>query len=305
MNPKVTVIIPTFNQAQFILEAVESALFQSYENIEIVISDDCSTDNTREVLQEVLLDKRVKYFKNSNNIGRVNNYRKTLIERATGEWVVNLDGDDYFTDNEFIIRAIRNIDIIGNNRVLGYLTNKYIDLAEVNRTMAIEKIDKQAYIVDGRGYFINYYNIGGFAHMSFVYERKKAIELCFYEYDYLASDFISFMKLLLHGNIILSNYEIGVWRKHKNNASQKNLYKKYNENILVTDVIAKYASLFLTDRILQTWKNAAFNNNRETLVMDLIHHARGWKQLSLILSNFKLRKVYFILLVKFVLRKKF
>lgn len=305
MNPRVSIIIPTHNQASFIRDAVESALKQSYVDIEVVISDDFSTDNTYEALQTFLSDDRVKYFKNTKNLGRVKNYRNTLIECASGDWVVNLDGDDYFTDNEFIQRAMVQINSVDNNSVVGYLTNRHINLDRLYSNIILDKLNNRALVVDGLEYFKHYYQIGGFRHLSFLYQRERAIDIGFYEYDYLASDFISFMKLLMHGNIILSNYEIGVWRKHENNASQKFLYKKFEENILVTEVIAEYSSFFLEDHIIQTWKLDAFKNNKEILVMDLIHESRGLKQLLLILLNFKLRKVYFILLAKFLLRKKF
>ncbi len=110
LKPKVSVMIPTFNQAHLVGEAIESALAQTYENLEVIVADDASTDDTPEVVGDFTNDPRLSYYRNSTNLGRVANYHRTLYERATGDWVVNLDGDDYFTDQEYIYTAIQYID---------------------------------------------------------------------------------------------------------------------------------------------------------------------------------------------------
>ena len=100
--PKVSIMIPTFNQEKFIAKAIESALMQDYPNLEIIVSDDCSTDSTPRVVKGYLADNRLRYYKNEKNLGRIGNYRKTLYERVTGEWTLNLDGDDYLYENSVI-----------------------------------------------------------------------------------------------------------------------------------------------------------------------------------------------------------
>lgn len=76
--PLVTIMIPTYNQSAFIVEAVESALMQDYENLEVIVLDDCSDDNTQKLLQAFNSDSRFYYHRNKKNIGRVKNYRKLL-----------------------------------------------------------------------------------------------------------------------------------------------------------------------------------------------------------------------------------
>ena len=126
MYPKVSIQIPTYNQKVFIVKAIESCLMQDYENLEINIADDNSTDNSYMVIEPFLKDARVNYYKNNQNIGRVKNYRKALYEYATGEWVINLDGDDYFTDSGFVSKAIEDITKDGNEHVLVYQANHNI-----------------------------------------------------------------------------------------------------------------------------------------------------------------------------------
>ncbi|MGC8706738.1 MAG: glycosyltransferase family 2 protein, partial [Desulfurella sp.] len=89
-KPKVTIAIPAYNQAKYIKQAIDSALNQDYPNLEVIVSDDASLDDTRQIVKEYN-DKRLKYYRNEKNIGRVANHRKLLYEYATGEYVLNLD----------------------------------------------------------------------------------------------------------------------------------------------------------------------------------------------------------------------
>lgn len=89
---KVSVIIPTYNRETEILRAIESVQHQTYDNLEIVIIDDASTDNTQEVVH-ALSDQRIRYFKLNENSGGAT-ARNKGIELAEGEYVTFLDSDD-------------------------------------------------------------------------------------------------------------------------------------------------------------------------------------------------------------------
>ncbi|MBK8785156.1 MAG: glycosyltransferase family 2 protein [Chitinophagaceae bacterium] len=102
----VTIAIPTYNNERYIADAIRSAMAQDYVNLEILIVDDASQDNTEQIVTPFCKDPRVYYFKNEKNIGRVANYHKALYQLAKGEWYLNLDGDDYLTDPSFISKAI-------------------------------------------------------------------------------------------------------------------------------------------------------------------------------------------------------
>src|SRR6202008_1761874 len=99
--PKVTVMIPTYGQADVILRAVDSALAQDYANLEVVVIDDCSPDTTGAVVA-ARRATRLPHPRNDRNLGRVANYRHGLYGLARGDWVINLDGDDYFVDAGFV-----------------------------------------------------------------------------------------------------------------------------------------------------------------------------------------------------------
>ena len=95
MNPpKISVLIPTYNYARFLAEAIESVLAQDFQDFELLIVDDCSADNTAGVVRPFCArDARVHFSVNSANLGMANNWNHCL-EQARGEYIKFLFGDD-------------------------------------------------------------------------------------------------------------------------------------------------------------------------------------------------------------------
>lgn len=91
-KPIITVITISYNSSQFIGETIESVLSQEYENFEYVICDDCSRDNTWELIKKYD-DPRIRSFRNENNMGEYAN-RNKCVEIATGDFLIFIDGDD-------------------------------------------------------------------------------------------------------------------------------------------------------------------------------------------------------------------
>lgn len=89
----VSIVMPSYNTASFIAEAIHSVLAQTYENWELLIVDDCSSDSTEEVISSFLSDPRIRYLKNEHNSGAAIT-RNRAIKEARGEWIAFLDSDD-------------------------------------------------------------------------------------------------------------------------------------------------------------------------------------------------------------------
>lgn len=94
----VSVIMPSWNTGKFIAESIQSVIDQTYENWELIIVDDCSTDNTDEVVAK-FTDKRIRYFKNEKNSGAALSRNRALRE-ARGEWIAFLDSDDLWNPDK-------------------------------------------------------------------------------------------------------------------------------------------------------------------------------------------------------------
>jgi len=104
-TPLVSIAIPTYNRADsFLKGAIECALKQTYENIELIISDNCSSDNTEEVVKQ-FQDPRIIYTKQKANIGPNNNFNYCLSQ-AQGDYFLLLLDDDRI-DPDFIDTCIR------------------------------------------------------------------------------------------------------------------------------------------------------------------------------------------------------
>lgn len=95
MSQKVSILIPTYNRAHYLREAIQSALNQTYANIEVIILDDASPDHTPQVAAEFSHDPRVRYIRHSKNMGIAENWRAG-IKAATGEFFCLLHDDDTF-----------------------------------------------------------------------------------------------------------------------------------------------------------------------------------------------------------------
>ncbi len=120
MGEKISIIMATYNGEKFLREQLNSILNQTYNNFELIICDDCSKDNTWEILKEYNnKDNRIIIYKNQENIGFIKNFYK-LISLCTNEYIAFSDQDDIWTPNhlEVLINSIGNYDLSCSNSEL-------------------------------------------------------------------------------------------------------------------------------------------------------------------------------------------
>jgi len=98
-NELVSIIMPSYNTEDYIAASIESVLAQTYENWELLIVDDCSTDETDDVVKPYLVDERIRYLKNEKNSGAAVSRNRALRE-AKGKWIAFLDSDDLWTSEK-------------------------------------------------------------------------------------------------------------------------------------------------------------------------------------------------------------
>lgn len=114
-DKKVSVIIPCYNQSKYVSEALISALNQTYNNIEIVVVNDGSSDNSSEVIKEFTEKyKNISFFDNKENNGVVYS-RNMAIERCSGEYILPLDADDKIK-NTYVEKAV---EVLNTNPDVG------------------------------------------------------------------------------------------------------------------------------------------------------------------------------------------
>ncbi|SNZ06178.1 Glycosyl transferase family 2 [Persephonella hydrogeniphila] len=282
--PKVSIIIPTYNRANYLPQAIESALAQDYPNLEVIVSDNCSTDETPEVVKKYMSDKRFKYFRNKENIGMIRNWRKALYECATGDWAIILSDDDYFIDNSYVDKAISLI--LNNDNVVLVHANLTIFDETTNSKVYINKNSNKMLesIMDGKSIFLNYEKgklIFYLCATLFNVNVIKSINAFSYE-KVVGSDTLEFLRLSLRGNVGFIEENVVVYRIHKYstmvNADLDTLFEN-TKYITVPYIEAKELNIF-PEEVLEKWKvrmlrryfNIILNKIFTTHNVDLLKH---------------------------------
>ena len=119
MNPKVSVLIATYNRERFISEAIDSVLKQSFTDWELIVIDDASTDNTTAVVNKYMRkDSRITYFKNPINLG-ISKSRNKGLSLARGTYIATLDSDDIWIDETKLEKQVEFLDINKEYALIG------------------------------------------------------------------------------------------------------------------------------------------------------------------------------------------
>lgn len=126
-SPLISVIIPTYNRENHICDAINSVLAQSYTNIEIIIVDDGSTDNTQQILQQYA--NRISYLYKEN--GGVSSARNLGLKQANGELIAFLDSDDIWINNKLSMQHKLLLEHPNADYVMGQLESLF--LTELSR----------------------------------------------------------------------------------------------------------------------------------------------------------------------------
>lgn len=222
--PLVTIIIPTFNRPKYFKEALDSALNQTYRNIEVVISDN-STDDATEQLVQSYTDKRIKYFRHKGFNAHDNwNFARDYNNPAA-EYVNWLMDDDFF----YPTKIEKMVEVYRNNPDVSLVTSKryYVDangaIKGVFQTpfSTSTKVDgKEA----GRILFSNFRNYIG--EPTVVLIRKKFLrnnDLCWNDDErgfFNLVDMSTWLQLLTQGNLYFIDEVLSCYRHHEKIASK-------------------------------------------------------------------------------------
>jgi glycosyltransferase involved in cell wall biosynthesis len=262
MKPLVTVMIPTYNQHESIEKTIDSILEQTYNNIEIIISDDSPNkltetlikNNYKNNLNKFYKGKIIKYIHNKQPKGQVGNYKFMFDNLISGDWVLNVDGDDFLYNNNFIERAMNYV--IQNNEIVLVTSKKLIYNLLENKFIRVKNIPNENVVVSGKWLFFNHIfkNIE-IPHVGTIFNRKKALEVEFYKYKIPSTDRESLLKLALTGKIVYLNDYYGVWVYHGDNHSQNVEINELLENLKMYDRLYEYAKQFNLFKLkLLFWK---------------------------------------------------
>lgn len=209
---KITVIIPTHNRVQQLTQCIDSILNQNYKNVEIIIIDDCSTDDTNKIYSNYN-DKRVKYILNEKNLGMGLN-RQKAYNVATGDFIMFIDDDDFLIDNNYFSYVInrfedKEIDIICSNTYIHYENDNIYKPFILN---IYNKVDCLTYL---NNFQIKYLKPTSSFPAIF---RKSLLDNADFHNMKMMNDSSIYLRALSFGNKVYFNKNIiGIYRMHSSN----------------------------------------------------------------------------------------
>lgn len=218
----VSIIMPSYNTGKFIEKTINSVINQTYNNWELIIVDDCSNDNTDEIVKSIN-DSRIVYLKNEKNSGAAVSRNKALKE-AKGRWIAFLDSDDLWKKD----KLQKQIDFMKENNYYFSYTN-YIEIDENDNSNG--KIVTGPKRITKTGMF-NYCWPGC---LTVMYDAKK-IGLIQIEDIKKNNDYAMWLKVCKKADCYLLNEELAMYRRRSGSISNHSYitlikwhYKLYRE----------------------------------------------------------------------------
>jgi glycosyltransferase involved in cell wall biosynthesis len=204
-NALASICIPCYNSAPFIGETLLSVLAQTYTNLEVIICDDCSKDNTLEVVK-TFTDSRISIHVNTHNLGCSGNYNQVL-SYATGKYAKLLCADDLITP-DCIEKQVRAFEENAEKNIVLVTAEKYV-IKEKGKKLFIKKFPGKGGLIDGkkaiRKSMRNGTNIFGEPGLPLMRTDvlRKTSGITEDKYFTYCNDLDLWSKILLHGNLFV------------------------------------------------------------------------------------------------------
>jgi len=216
LYPKVSIIIPTFNRAAMLPSAIDSALAQDYPNLEVVVSDNASTDETPAVVDRYKSDSRLRYFRNSSNLGLAGNWAKALREYVSGTWALILSDDDMLIDREYVGAAVD----LATHYPGVVLVHANYEVRRDSQTVSVSRL-QVATRTSGLVYWRNYRS-SRCPHIHSTMTSLFSREIALSGYPDMGAgpigvDTLLWLRLMLHGDVGFLANVAAVYRLHTNN----------------------------------------------------------------------------------------
>lgn len=240
---KITVITPTWNQAEYIKDTIESVLYQTYREIEYFIIDNCSDDGTREVIESYCKkDDRIIYIREADR-GQAEAINKGL-KRASGKIVCWLNSDDYFYDENVLEKVMQYFNdqpdigaVVGD----GWYCNKEKQLTEYNssdRNVSDWVITRWYYIMQPSVFWRN---------------KKRLLD----EHYHYVFDWKFFIGVFADEKILYTHEPYSVYRMYENNKTgQDNAGRKKEIYLLQKELNVSRCNIHWCKHVYKVYEQA-------------------------------------------------
>lgn len=292
----ITVIIPVFNSESYLEECILSVVNQDFKEIELIVVDDCSTDNSYKIAERLAAnDDRIILLRQKRNLG-VAAARNRGLSVAKGDLVLFLDSDDYLFDN-----CLKKIDTLQKRTGADVI----ISLPVGNNNVLNEKLEffsrKKAI-----KYFLNCRKISGYSWGK-IYKRSIISKIRFHDDMSYGEDGVFSFDSICNSNIIIyTNYKFYKYRIRNNSLTGRNtdfsdknldIFKqiKYLKKVNV-DFPIKWLRIFefvLCLSEIKNYENSSKNAKRKySKTFELMHNycSENWLNVAIHTINLRVKK---------------
>lgn len=219
---KVSIILPNYNHASFLRQRIESILNQRFQDFELIILDDCSTDNSKAIIEEYKSHPRIsQIIYNENNSGSTFSQWEKGITIAKGDYIWIAESDDYCEPtllDELVTPLLNDITIH-----LSFCQSVLIS-SETNEILDLTKTQYLSEVLDGKTFIKNHlFATNEILNASMVVFRKNVVTSfpeSFSKMKY-CGDWYMWVNLCLKGKIFISGKYLNYYRRHNNSTITK------------------------------------------------------------------------------------
>jgi len=310
--PKISVCVPTYNFAEFLPWAIDSVLQQTFRDFELLIIDDCSTDQSAEViLNYAARDQRIRFIANPENLGMVRNWNLCL-EESRGEYIKYVFADDFLTSPEALQKLLAffesdpSVVLAGSSRNFVDPEGRFIQTVcpfkrdgvfagkwAINRCLSAQK------------------NLIG-EPTAVMFRKKDASSGFNPKYSQIVDQEMWF-RLLEQGNFAHSKEPLCAFRLHSGQQSARNSNRRsaideifwLNAEYLRKDyvTISEFSRRYIVyDNIYRLWKHYAANNVPRGVAAEDIESRYGYRKFRLLYLFYKSYKPFLRLFRKIAAR---
>ena len=217
-RPLVSIVVASYNNAKYLLECLESTVNQTYDNLEIIIADDCSQDTSQEIAQQFAArnpNSTIKLVFNEKNLGAARNLNKIIFDHTNGKYIKVLDSDDYIANN-CIEELTNKLEHLGGNYAFAY-----------GKAQLYHFVNNQKILLNLNGKnteFLGLYNQSEnlIPAVSLLFRRDAFIEIGGYNPDIVIGDTYICLYMLSKYKIYFCDQILGYYQVNvKHSLSQK------------------------------------------------------------------------------------
>tara|TARA_R110000868_G_scaffold162205_6_gene393245 strand:- start:1946 stop:3085 length:1140 start_codon:yes stop_codon:yes gene_type:complete len=282
LNPQISVIVPSYNHAQYLPERLMSIKNQSYSNIEIILLDDASKDSSAKILREFqVTEPRVSCVDiNQHNSGSVNQQWLKGLRHAKGEFIWIAESDDVASP-DFLTRLYQqftNVPDLG----LAYCDSQVIDEkgdpveSYDYRFKYFKNIWDKSFVADGKSLIRDYLIFRNvIPNVSAVLFKKAQLERALQQHDFVyLGDWICYINLALNAKVAFVKQELNFFRKHINTTRwhDKSSYNRaVKEKIALLRMIKKSEISGIDENITLSLSHLYSNRHKYKRVFRLLN----------------------------------